>query len=101
MGLHGLMSVVPGVAFDMPRLISHIEAAAANDRPGYERVVLAPPGPSYEHRLASLSSRKRWGVRRDRRRFAGSGRTISFSAGPAAMGEEIVRLQGHDKRKYG
>jgi hypothetical protein len=68
---------------------------------GYQRAVLEIPGNSYDDYLASLSKSKRMNARRDRRLFAGTGQQISFATGPAAVGEDLIQLQGGNRLKYG
>jgi predicted N-acyltransferase len=68
---------------------------------GYQRSFLEIHGKSYDEYLENLGSRKRWSARRDRKRFVEMEQTISFSAGSEAMGEDLVRLQGYNKTKYG
>jgi hypothetical protein len=68
---------------------------------GYQRAFLELSGSSYEDYLGGLTSRQRWNARRDRRRFAQSGQRISFETGLDAAGEDLIRLQGHNREKYG
>lgn len=68
---------------------------------GYQRAELSLPGSAYDDYLAALDARKRWNARRDRRRFAESGQVVTTATGPAAMGEDVVALQGRNKTKYG
>lgn len=68
---------------------------------GYQRAFLEILGDSYQDYLASLSSRQRWNARRDRKRFAETGQRVSFTTGLAAVGEDLVRLQGGNRAKYG
>jgi len=68
----------------------------------YRRAFLQLPGSSFDDYLMGLgSSKKRWYIRRDRKNFADTGQTISFTSGTAAIGEDIVALQGLNKQKYG
>lgn len=68
---------------------------------GYQRAVLEISADSYEGYLAALSSRQRWNARRDRKRYAESGQRVSVATGPAAAGEDLIRLQGYNRLKYG
>jgi hypothetical protein len=68
---------------------------------GYRRAFLEICGDSYQDYLDGLTSRQRWNARRDRKRFVQTGHRISFDTGPAAAGDDLVQLQGHNRNKYG
>jgi hypothetical protein len=68
---------------------------------GYQRAFLDIHGESYQDYLGGLTSRQRWNARRDRKRFTQTGQRISFETGLAAAGDDLIRLQGHNRHKYG
>lgn len=68
---------------------------------GYRRATLDLPGAGYEDYLAALTSRQRWSVRRDRRRYADTGQRIGCTTGPGAAGDDLIHLQGLNRLKYG
>jgi Peptidogalycan biosysnthesis/recognition len=68
---------------------------------GYQQAILEIRGDSFDDYLASLNPHQRRKVRRDRRLYAESGQRISIGTGPAAAGEDLIRLHGTNRRKYG
>lgn len=68
---------------------------------GYQHAILEVRGDSFDDYLAGLNPHQRRKVRRDRRIFAETGQQISVSRGPAAAGEDIIRLHRNNRRKYG
>jgi len=97
--------VMCGVSF-LPRDSAPGAAAALTELGftefrGYQRAILEIRGDSYEEHLAALPKGKRAKSRRDRRLFAESGQRTVISAGPAAGGDDLVRLHRLNREKYG
>jgi hypothetical protein len=68
---------------------------------GYKRAILKIQGGSYEEHLAALPKGKRTKSRRDRRLFTKTGQRTVISTGPAAGGDDLVRLHRLNREKYG
>jgi hypothetical protein len=84
-----------------PGLTASLAELGFTEFKGHQRAVLEITGNSYSDYLDSLSKSKRMNALRDRRLFAGTGQRISFATGPAAAGEDLIRLQGNNRVKYG
>jgi hypothetical protein len=94
-----------GMNFVSPDPVAGLEKALVTagfvEFKAYRRATLDLAGAGYEDYLSALTSRQRWSVRRDRRRYAETGQHISYGTGPAAGGDDLIHLQGLNRLKYG